>query len=253
MNSLLTQNSVSRGSFSFGGAVIINEKCNSTFLDSTFSHNSATGGAGGAVNIRSDTYIDGCDFENNTAATGGAIRYGPTGTVTVGKTVFSSNAATTAGGAMQSSFEATPAKLSATVVFSGNTAFCCYAKASITRTTTANSTCVDIAYRETPISECCPVDAYSDGEHCQQCTSELTCAGTVGANTSTVIYLKEHGVLVLHQLEHTVVGTAMHALVVLPQQVLMITVLKATKDHVSTCTDVRIISTVCLCTQSCLY
>jgi hypothetical protein len=41
-------------------------------------------------------------------------------------------------------------------------------------------------------------------------------------------------VLVLHQLERTIVGIAMHVLVVLPQQVLMITVLKATKDHVST-------------------
>jgi predicted outer membrane repeat protein len=186
-NSLLTQNSAFGGSFGLGGAVIINEKCNSTFLDITFSHNSASGGSGGAVNTRSDTYIDGCDFENNTAVTGGAIRYGPTGTVTVSKTVFSSNTATTAGGAMQSSFAATPAKLSDTVRFYSNTASCCYAKASSVHTTTTNSTCVDIAYRETQISECCPVGVYSDGTNCQLCTSELTCTGIVGANTSTVV------------------------------------------------------------------
>jgi predicted outer membrane repeat protein len=186
-NSALSTNSALGGQYALGGAVYVVEECNSTFISTIFSHNAAIGGSGGALNTKSDTYITGCKFENNTAAYGGAIRYGLTGIVTVNITQYIKNVATTAGGAMHCSFAATPAKLSDTVRFYSNTAFCCYAKTSAVHTTTANSTCVDIAYRETPISECCPVGVYSDGTNCQLCTKELTCAGIVGANTSTVI------------------------------------------------------------------
>eukprot|EP00953_Heterococcus_sp_UTEX-ZZ885_P004358 2861-Heterococcus_DN1.PRE.1 len=186
-NSLLTRNSAYGGRSGFGGAVFINAGCNSTLINTTYSHNTATGGLGGAINTLSDTYISGCVFDNNTAATGGAVRYGPSGVVIVNDTVYTNNAATNTGGAMQSSTKAVAAVLSDTVIFKGNTAFCCYAKAHATHTATANSTCVDLAYQETQISECCAADAYSDGEHCQLCTSELTCAGIVGANTSTLV------------------------------------------------------------------
>jgi predicted outer membrane repeat protein len=185
-NSLLTENHADGSKFGAGGAVFLLEGCNSTFINTTLSHNSAAGGAGGAINTRSDTYIIGCTFDNNTATFGGAIRYSTTGTVALDQTIFTNNIATTAGGAMQSSMHAKAAVLSDTVVFSKNTAFCCYAKTSAVHSTTANSTCVDIAYQDTPISECCVKNFYSDGEHCQLCTKKLTCTGIVGANSSTV-------------------------------------------------------------------
>jgi predicted outer membrane repeat protein len=186
-NSVLTQNSAYGEQFGYGGAVTTAQGCNSTFINTNFSHNSATKGLGGAISSIGDTYITGCKFENNTAAYGGAVRYGDFSTMIVDNTVYSNNMATTTGGAIQSSTSAAAAVLSDTVVFSGNTAFCCYAKASSTHTSTANSTCVDIAYQESAISECCAANTYSDGKHCQLCTTELTCAGTVGANTSTVV------------------------------------------------------------------
>eukprot|EP00953_Heterococcus_sp_UTEX-ZZ885_P041479 21161-Heterococcus_DN1.PRE.1 len=61
-------------------------------------------------------FINGCTFDNNTANFGGAIRYGPAGTLAVDNTEFSANTATAAGGAMQSSIVAKPAVLSDTVV-----------------------------------------------------------------------------------------------------------------------------------------
>jgi predicted outer membrane repeat protein len=186
-NSLITRNSAYGGRSALGGAVFFDEGCNSTFINTTVSHNTATGGLGGALYTNSDTYITGCTFDNNTAATGGAIRYGPSGTVVVNDTAYTKNAATNTGGAMQSSTKAIAAVVSDTVVFSGNTAFCCYAKAHATHSTTANSTCVDLAYQETQISECCAAGAYSDGEHCQLCTNELTCDNIIGAATSTVV------------------------------------------------------------------
>jgi predicted outer membrane repeat protein len=186
-NSVLTYNSAYGKQFGLGGAIALAQGCNGTFMHTTISHNTATGGSGGAINTNSDAYITGCRFETNTATFGGAIRYGPTGILTVDNTVFSDSVASTTGGANQSSTNAVAAVLSDTVVFSNNTAFCCYAKALSTHTTTANSTCVDIAYQENAISECCAANTYSDGNHCQLCTTELICAGIVGANTSTVV------------------------------------------------------------------
>jgi predicted outer membrane repeat protein len=187
-NSVLTYNSAYGEQFASGGAVMIAAQgCNGTFSNTTISHNTATGGSGGAIYTISDTYITGCIFEYNTAAYGAAIRYGASGTMIVDNSVYRHNIATTTGGAILSSTDAIAAVLSDTVSFSNNTAFCCYAKASSTHTTTANSTCVDVAYQESAISECCAANAYSDGEHCQLCTTELSCAGIVGANTSTVV------------------------------------------------------------------
>jgi hypothetical protein len=117
---------------------------------------------------------------------GGALRYGPTVVVTVDDTVFTCNTGTYAGGALRGRFEAQAAVLSGTVVFSNNTAFCCYAKASPAHTTTAHSSCVDIAYAEKAVSECCASNTYSDGTNSQSCTAELTCAGVIGADTSAV-------------------------------------------------------------------
>eukprot|EP00953_Heterococcus_sp_UTEX-ZZ885_P004357 2860-Heterococcus_DN1.PRE.1 len=94
---------------SSGGAIRVDSGCNSTLINTTYSHNTATGGLGGAINTLSDTYISGCVFDNNTAATGGAVRYGPSGVVIVNDTVYTNNAATNTGGAMQSSTKAVAA------------------------------------------------------------------------------------------------------------------------------------------------
>jgi predicted outer membrane repeat protein len=189
-DSLVTTNSAFGGNFGLGGAILISPGCNSTFDNTIFRHNSATEGSGGAVSTNGDSQINDCNFDNNSAASGGALRYGPTGTVTVENTIFSNNEATFTAGAIHSDFKAQAATLSDTVLFSNNTAFCCYAKSSGSHTTTITSTCVDIAYQETAISECCAANAYSDGINCRLCTAELTCAGIVGANTSTVVLPK---------------------------------------------------------------
>eukprot|EP00953_Heterococcus_sp_UTEX-ZZ885_P041482 21161-Heterococcus_DN1.PRE.4 len=95
-NSLLTANRADSGQYASGGAMYIADGCNSTLISTIFSHNSASGGSGGAISISSDTYITGCTFDNNAAAYGGAIRYGLTGILTADNTEYLNNVATTA-------------------------------------------------------------------------------------------------------------------------------------------------------------
>jgi hypothetical protein len=105
----------------------------------------------------------------------------------VSNSVLSGNYAKYVGGAIFAyapSNGLTVADVAGTVVFSNNTAACCYVFNKITGTT---ASCEDVAGGIADGSEeCCPADYYNDGENCQLCTAELTCAGTVGATTSTV-------------------------------------------------------------------
>jgi hypothetical protein len=72
--------------------------------------------------------------------------------------------------------------VSDTVLFSNNTAACCYVSNGLS----ISAACVDVDGNTGTAGECCTAGSYSDGQHCKLCSDELACEGTVGANTSTL-------------------------------------------------------------------
>jgi predicted outer membrane repeat protein len=102
----------------------------------------------------------------------------------VANSLLSDNSASFAGGAIFTFALKNKFVIADTVVFTNNTAACCYLQGGII---SSSGTCMDVTGGSGDgADECCLANYYSDGEHCQLCTAELTCAGTVGANSSTV-------------------------------------------------------------------
>jgi predicted outer membrane repeat protein len=172
-----------------GGAIYTSEPLVANHI--VFTGNTAEGN-GGAVYHFSSANFSNCSFtENSSQAYGGAISAQPNSSLIVSNSVLSGNYAKYVGGAI---FAYAPsnglavADVADTVVFSNNTAACCYVHNKVvTDVYTTSTSCVNFAGGIGDGSEeCCPANYYSDGEHCQLCTTELTCAGTVGADTSTV-------------------------------------------------------------------
>jgi predicted outer membrane repeat protein len=154
--------------------------------DTAFTSNSAQSGNGGAVYHFSSANFDKCSFtENQAGQYGGAINAQSGSSLVMTRSLLNDNTASYVGGAIFTNAPDNEILIADTVVFSNNTASCCYANNKVISNGTS---CVNVAGGIGDGSEeCCAKQFYSDGEHCQSCTNELTCAGIVGANTSTVV------------------------------------------------------------------
>jgi predicted outer membrane repeat protein len=180
MNSFFTNNRASQQ----GGAIAV-QVGTVAIAKTVFSSNSIGKGLGGAISTADNMMITNCTFDSNTAAYGGALRYWRAAVVSISNTVFTNNQASLAAGAIHSDITA-PAAVMSNNSFSGNTAYCCYAKLYTDHTRVSDSTCTDVDYRENVLSECCAAGTFSDSKNCQLCNSELTCDDVVGANISTL-------------------------------------------------------------------
>jgi predicted outer membrane repeat protein len=166
--------------------------------NSVFTANSATVGAGGALVSNSNCSISNCTFTHNTCNQyGGAILSGQDASLTISKSTLANNTALYAGGALFTLSTSTTTQtlqiVGNTVLFSNNTASCCYANNGLNSSAvqytiagTSTTTCLDVDGNTGITNECCLEGYYSNGEKCQLCTDELTCSNTIGATTSTL-------------------------------------------------------------------
>jgi predicted outer membrane repeat protein len=140
---------------------------------------------GGAVIHFSSAKFNNCNFtENLSLEYAGAISSQPGSSLVIANSLLSNNTAKYAGGAIFIDAPNNKFVIADTVHFSSNTAACCYANNGGISSSTS---CINVDGNRVGANECCLAKYYSDGEHCQLCTKELTCAGIIGANTSTVV------------------------------------------------------------------
>jgi predicted outer membrane repeat protein len=171
-----------------GGAIFIDTKP-LIVSNTVFTANSA-GGNGGAVRLFGSANFSNSTFtENVSFQYGGAISAQTGSSLVIANSLLSGNNATFAGGAIFTFAPQNEFVIAETVHFSNNTASCCYAQNGGINT---NAPCTSVDGNSgTGTNECCLAKYYSDGEHCQLCTKELTCDNIIGATTSTVVLPKK--------------------------------------------------------------
>eukprot|EP00953_Heterococcus_sp_UTEX-ZZ885_P041488 21163-Heterococcus_DN1.PRE.3 len=164
-------------------------------ISSTVFHSNTATTNGGAVYteqpliVRDTVYIAnraqaGNGGANLSTGYGGAISAQPGSSLIVANSLLSNNSARFASGAFFTFALKNEFVIADTVLFTNNTAACCYVQGGII---SSSGTCMDVTGGSGDgADECCLANYYSDGEHGQLCTTELTCAGIVGASSSTV-------------------------------------------------------------------
>jgi predicted outer membrane repeat protein len=133
----------------------------------------------------SSANFNNCRFaENRSLGYGGAISAQQESSLAIANSSLVNNSASFAGGAIFTYAPRNTSVIADTVVDDSNTASCCYANNG---GISINASCTSVdGTAGTDASECCLAKYYSDGDHCQLCTAELTCDNIIGANTSTV-------------------------------------------------------------------